>query len=78
MDKLKRTLVTLLACFTVLCLSVGMIPWGKVVTPTTAKAETQADGYDLDGDGTINYVAFGDSVTNGYGHPGYYLALQKH
>ncbi|MBE6539753.1 MAG: hypothetical protein E7674_03330 [Ruminococcaceae bacterium] len=35
-------------------------------------------GLDKDGNEKINYVALGDSMTNGYGHAGYYLVLQKH
>ena len=51
------------------------------VIPFTAFAvdggETELN-LDADGDGKINYVALGDSMTNGYGHAGYYLILQKH
>ena len=35
-------------------------------------------GLDKDGNGTINYVALGDSMTNGYGQAGYYPRLAKH
>ena len=34
--------------------------------------------YDVDGDGEINYVALGDSTTNGYGLSNYFLRQQKH
>ena len=34
--------------------------------------------YDVDGDGQINYVALGDSTSNGYGLGDYYLRYQKH
>ena len=51
------------------------------VIPFTAFAvdggETELN-LDADGDGEINYVALGDSMTNGYGQPGYYPRLQKH
>lgn len=35
-------------------------------------------GLDKNSDDEINYVALGDSMTNGYGHAGYYLIMQKH
>ena len=78
MGNFKRTMVTLLACFTVLCLSIGFFPWATLTKTASADTATQADGYDLDGNGTIEYVAFGDSMSNGYGQLDYYLRLQKH
>ncbi|MBR6687986.1 MAG: hypothetical protein IKL77_04455, partial [Clostridia bacterium] len=78
MGNFKRTMVTLLACLTVLCLSIGFFPWATLTKTASADTATQADGYDLDGNGTIEYVAFGDSMSNGYGQPDYYLRLQKH
>ena len=35
-------------------------------------------GLDKDGDGEINYVALGDSMTNGFGMGDYYLFMQRH
>ena len=78
MGNFKRTMVTLLACFTVLCLSIGFFPWATLTKTASADAATQAGFSDVNGNGSIDYVAFGDSMTNGYGRPGYYLALQKH
>ena len=73
MGNFKRTMVTLLACLTVLCLSIGFFPWATLTKTASADTATQADGYDLDGNGTIEYVAFGDSMSNGYGQLDYYL-----
>ncbi|MBQ6883888.1 MAG: hypothetical protein IJO25_06070, partial [Clostridia bacterium] len=78
MGNFKRTMVTLLACFTVLCLSIGFFPWATLTKTTSADAATQAGFSDVNGNGSIDYVAFGDSVANGYGQPGYYLKMQKH
>ncbi|MBQ4587254.1 MAG: hypothetical protein IJB13_05650, partial [Clostridia bacterium] len=78
MGNFKRTMVTLLACFTVLCLSIGFFPWATLTKTASADAATQAGFSDVNNNGSIDYVAFGDSMTNGYGRPGYYLALQKH
>ena len=53
-----------------------------VVQPLNANA-VEADQtnnhiqYDVDGDGEINYVALGDSTTNGYGLSNYFLRQQK-
>ena len=33
---------------------------------------------ELNGDGEINYVALGDSMTNGFGMGDYYLFMQRH
>ena len=78
MGNFKRTMVTLLACFTVLCLSIGFFPWATLTKTASADAATQAGFSDVNGNGSIDYVAFGDSVANGYGQPGYYLKMQKH
>ena len=44
-------------------------------TPMSAFAaevtKASGKGFDLNGDGAVNYVSFGDSVTNGYGMDGY-------
>jgi len=51
------------------------------VVPFTAFAVDDGEpelNLDVNEDGEINYVALGDSMTNGYGQPGYYPRLQKH
>ena len=78
MGNFKRTMVTLLACLTVLCLSIGFFPWATLTKTASADTATQAGFSDVNNNGSIDYVAFGDSVANGYGQPGYYLKMQKH
>ena len=50
----KRILAIILA----LAMVISMVPAAMAVEP---------EFYDKNGDGTINYVSFGDSMTNGYG-----------
>ncbi len=56
--QMRRTGIALLL---VLCMVVGMVP----------AAVFAAEAKDRDHDGVINYVSLGDSMTNGYGMPGY-------
>lgn len=70
---LSRNLRSILSVCLVLCMVVGMLPLTALAAETEVKTEEFITSAvkDVDGDGTITYVSFGDSVTNGYGMDGY-------
>ena len=53
-----------------LCMVVGMCPVVAFAEETSAETGNPVD---VNGDGQINYVSLGDSMTNGYCLPGYYV-----
>ena len=71
---MKKRLMALLLALTMV---VSILPV-SVFAVDTEPTQDVVSSLDKDDNGKINYVALGDSMTNGYGHPGYYLILQKH
>ena len=71
---MKKRLMALLLALTMV---VSILPV-SVFAVDTEPTQNVVSTLDKDVDGEINYVALGDSMTNGYGQPGYYLILQEH
>ena len=76
-NTMKKMLKTCLSMVLVLCMMCGMFPTAAWASETEETEHTSTVGpakagvQDINGDGIITYVSFGDSVTNGYGMDGY-------
>lgn len=74
---MKKDLSKMLRSILSVCLALCMVISGLPLTALAADTDEPVDDIiasmveDLDGDGEITYVSFGDSVTNGYGMDGY-------
>ena len=76
-SKVWRTVISSILAFS-LAASMTLPAFASPNTQNIEGGETKVDNLDVNGDGEIKYVALGDSMTNGYGLPGYYPRLQKH
>ena len=71
---MKKRLMALLLALTMV---VSILPV-SVFAVDTEPTQDVVSSLDKDGNNAINYVALGDSMTNGFGMPGYYLLYTKH
>ncbi|MBQ7345659.1 MAG: fibronectin type III domain-containing protein [Oscillospiraceae bacterium] len=73
MKKTSKVFRSFLSVLLVLTMVIGLLPMAAFAQDAQATAGNLGglDVQDVDGDGTITYVSFGDSVTNGYGMDDY-------
>ena len=71
MEKISRMLRSGLALLLAFSMVVGYVPAAVFATETGATTGVDLNDLDKNNDNEINYVALGDSMTNGYGLTGY-------